>query len=87
MLVLKLIQSLFKAVHSEGTPGQLTAGLALGSILGLTPLWNLHNAVVFALIIVLNARQPGGRGRSLGAVVLREPDEVRGAPAAVLTIL
>jgi len=29
MLVLKLIQSLIKALHSEGTPGQLAAGLAL----------------------------------------------------------
>src|SRR5213593_2919198 len=59
MLVLKLLQSLFKALHSEGTPGQLAAGLALGSILGLTPLWNLHNAVVFALIIVLNVSFAG----------------------------
>ena len=59
MLVLKLIQSLFKALHSEGTPGQLAAGLALGSILGLTPLLNLHNAVVFALIIVLNVSCAG----------------------------
>ena len=58
MLVLKLIQSLFKALHSEGTPGQVGAGLALGAILGLTPLWNLHNAVVFALIIVLNVSFP-----------------------------
>ena len=59
MLVLKLIQSLFKALHSEGTPGQLAAGLALGSILGLTPLFNLHNAVVFALIMVLNVSFAG----------------------------
>ena len=54
MLLLKLIQSLIRTLHSEGTPGQLAAGLALGAILGLTPLWNLHNAVVLALIIVLN---------------------------------
>jgi uncharacterized protein (TIGR03546 family) len=59
MLVLKLIQSLIKTLHSEGTPGQLAAGLALGSILGLTPLWNLHNLVVFALIVVLNVSFPG----------------------------
>ena len=58
MLVLKLIQSLIKTLHSEGTPGQVAAGLALGAILGLTPLWNLHNAVVFALIIVLNVSFP-----------------------------
>src|SRR5947208_4496863 len=59
VLLLKLIQSLIKALHSEGTPGQLAAGLALGSFLGLTPLWNLHNAVVFALIIVLNVSFAG----------------------------
>lgn len=58
MLVLKLIQSLFKTLHSEGTPGQVAAGLALGSILGLTPLVNLHNAVVFALILLLNVSFP-----------------------------
>ncbi len=27
--LLKLIQSLFKALHSEGTPGQVAAGMAL----------------------------------------------------------
>ena len=59
MLLLKLIQSLIRTLHSEGTPGQLAAGLALGAILGLTPLWNLHNAVVFALILVLNVSFPG----------------------------
>jgi len=58
MLLLKLIQSLIKTLHSEGTPGQLAAGLALGAILGLTPLWNLHNAVVLALVIVLNVSFP-----------------------------
>ena len=58
MLVVKLIQSIVKALHSEGTPGQVAAGLALGSILGLTPLINLHNAAVFALIVVLNVSFP-----------------------------
>ena len=58
--LIKLIQSLFGALHSEGTPGQLAAGIALGSILGLTPLVNLHNAVVFALIVLLNVSFAGG---------------------------
>lgn len=58
MLVLKLLQSLVKTLHSEGTPGQIAAGIALGSILGLTPLLNLHNAVVFALIVLLNVSFP-----------------------------
>jgi uncharacterized protein (TIGR03546 family) len=55
----KLLQSLVKALHSEGTPGQLAAGIALGSILGLTPLVSLHNAVVFGLIVMLNVSFPG----------------------------
>ena len=58
--IVKLIQSLLGALHSEGTPGQLAAGIALGSILGLTPLVNLHNAVVFALILLLNVSFAGG---------------------------
>lgn len=58
--IVKLIQSLLGALHSEGTPGQLAAGIALGSILGLTPLVNLHNAVVFALIVLLNVSFAGG---------------------------
>jgi len=45
MLLLKLFQSLIRTLHSEGTPGQLAAAVALGAILGLTPLWNRHNSV------------------------------------------
>ena len=48
--LIKLIQSLIGALHSEGTPGQLAAGLLLGSFLGLTPLLNLHNALIFAAL-------------------------------------
>ena len=58
--IVKLIQSLLGALHSEGTPGQLALGIALGSIMGLTPLVNLHNAVVFALIVLLNVSFAGG---------------------------
>jgi uncharacterized protein (TIGR03546 family) len=59
LTLVKLLQSLVKALHSEGTPGQLAAGIALGSILGLTPLLSLHNAVVFGLIALLNVSFPG----------------------------
>jgi len=58
--LLKLIQSLFGALHSEGTPGQLAAGIVLGSFLGLTPLMNIHNAVVFAALVLLNVSFAGG---------------------------
>jgi uncharacterized protein (TIGR03546 family) len=58
--ILKLFQSLLGALHSEGTPGQLALGIALGSIMGLTPLANIHNAFVFALIVLLNVSFAGG---------------------------
>jgi len=58
--LIKLIQSLFGALHSEGTPGQLAAGIVLGAFLGLTPLFNVHNAVVFALLVLLNVSFAGG---------------------------
>lgn len=59
MGLIKLIQSLVKTLHSDGTPGQVAAGMALGAVLGLTPLLNLHNLVVVALILVLNVSVPG----------------------------
>jgi uncharacterized protein (TIGR03546 family) len=52
--LLKLIQSIIKTLHSEGTPGQVALGMALGSVLGLTPLMNVHNLIIFSLIVLLN---------------------------------
>ena len=50
---------LLKHLHSDDTPGQIGAGLALGAILGLTPLFNLHNVVVLILIIMLRVSFSG----------------------------
>src|ERR1044071_2535056 len=58
--LLKLIQSLFGALHSEGTPGQLAAGVVLGSFLGLTPLVHIHHAVTLAALVLLNVSFAGG---------------------------
>lgn len=54
LALLKLVQSLVGTLHSEGTPRQIGLGLALGAALGLTPLANVHNLVVVALLMVLN---------------------------------
>ncbi len=59
MLLLKLLQQLVKALNSEGTPGQVAAGMALGAVFGLTPLMNLHNLVLFGLALILNVSMPG----------------------------
>ena len=54
LTLLKLIQSIIKTLHSDGTPGQVAAGIAIGSVLGLTPLLNLHNLFIFSLVVLLN---------------------------------
>lgn len=60
LTILKLLQSLFKTLHSEGTPGQVAAGMMLGAGIGLTPLLSAHNLVLFAAIVLLNVSFGGG---------------------------
>jgi uncharacterized protein (TIGR03546 family) len=60
LTLLKLIQSIIKTLHSEGTPGQVAAGMALGAALGLTPLMNVHNLLVFSLLVLFNVSFGGG---------------------------
>ncbi len=57
--IVKLLQSLVKALNSEGTPGQVAAGMALGACLGLTPLLTLHNLLVVGAILLLRVSVPG----------------------------
>ncbi len=59
MLLLKLLQQLFKALNSEGTPGQVAAGVAMGAAFALTPLMNLHNLALLLLVMVLNVSLAG----------------------------
>jgi len=57
--IVKLIQSLVKALNSEGTPAQVAAGMAMGACLGLTPLLNLHNLLVVGAILFFRVSVPG----------------------------
>ena len=57
---LKLLQSLVKELHSDGTPLQIAIGAGLGAALGLTPIANVHNAMIFALLLVLNVSVGAG---------------------------
>jgi uncharacterized protein (TIGR03546 family) len=56
---IKLVQSLVKALNSEGTPGQVAAGIALGACLGLTPLLGLHNVAILGAIFFFRVAVPG----------------------------
>lgn len=59
MLFLKFLQAIVKALNSEGTPGQVAAGIAFGAALGLTPLMNLHNLLIVLLVLILNVSMAG----------------------------
>jgi uncharacterized protein (TIGR03546 family) len=65
--IIKLIQSLVKALNSEGTPGQVAAGMAMGACLGLTPLLNLHNLLIVGMVLFFRVSVPGAM---LGWLVL-----------------
>ncbi len=54
MLFLKLLKSLVSTLNSDGTPFQVAAGIAMGACLGLTPIGNVHNAIVILLAMILN---------------------------------
>ena len=57
-LLLKMLQKLVATLNSDGTPGQVGAGMAIGTVFGLTPLLNLHNLVVLALVMVFRVSVP-----------------------------
>lgn len=59
MLLLKFLRSLIKTLNSNGTPGQVALGMALGACLGLTPLVNVHNLLIFAIALVTNVSLGG----------------------------
>jgi uncharacterized protein (TIGR03546 family) len=65
--IVKLVQSLVRALNSEGTPGQVAAGMAMGACLGLTPLLNLHNLLIVGVILFFRVSVPGAM---LGWIIL-----------------
>ena len=60
LVFLKLLQSIFKTLHSEGTPNQVAWGITLGAALGLTPLLTPQNALIFVALVMLNVSFGGG---------------------------
>ena len=60
LTLIKLLRSLAKTLHSDGSPSQLALGIALGAALGLTPIANAHNLIVLLLLAVLNVSFAAG---------------------------
>ncbi|HRY29329.1 MAG TPA: TIGR03546 family protein [Elusimicrobiota bacterium] len=53
MITIKLILKLINILNKEASPRQIAAGIALGSIAGITPTASLHNLPVLVLILLL----------------------------------
>ncbi len=54
LTLIKLLQSLVKTLHSEGTPAQVAGGVMLGALLGLSPLLSAHNLATVAAILLFD---------------------------------
>jgi uncharacterized protein (TIGR03546 family) len=60
LAILKIVQSIFKTLHSDGTPNQVAWGIALGAALGLIPLMTVQVLLVFVALVMLNVSFGGG---------------------------
>jgi uncharacterized protein (TIGR03546 family) len=54
LFMISQVLKLFKALNSNASPWQLSLGIVFGMIIGLTPLWSLHNGVVLFLAFIIN---------------------------------
>lgn len=54
MFWLKLIRDFLKVLREGQSPGQIAGGFALGSFLGLSPMFTLQGALVWFILLVLD---------------------------------
>ena len=54
MFGLEILAKLIKILRSDASPNQIAAGFIIGMIIGLTPLWTVHNLILFILLVILN---------------------------------
>lgn len=50
--MLDMFAKLLKVLNAEGSPTQISLGFAAGLIIGLTPLWSLHNFFLAFLVFL-----------------------------------
>lgn len=51
--MLRTLARILKVLNSETHPAQIAGAVALAAIMGLTPLWSLHNLLILLLVLVL----------------------------------
>lgn len=52
-LIMRYFAKMLKALASEASPAQIAGGIILGMVIGLTPVFSLHNLFILVLILVL----------------------------------
>ena len=53
MLILKFVLKFIRILNKDASPQQIAGGIALGSIIGITPFSSLHNLAVLVLILMV----------------------------------
>lgn len=53
MIIFKIFSKFIKALRSNDTPEQIAWGIALGTILGLTPFFTLQNIILIIFIVLI----------------------------------
>jgi len=53
MLIIKFIMKFVGILNKDASPQQIAGGMALGAIMGITPLVSLHNLFVFVLVLMI----------------------------------
>lgn len=53
MIIFKILSKFVKALRSQDSPSQIAWGIALGTILGLTPFLTFHNFIIIILIFLI----------------------------------
>lgn len=51
--MLAIFLKILKALNSEQSPAQLSAAISLAAVIGLTPLFSLHNVLILLLVLWL----------------------------------
>ncbi len=59
MFLIKILRKFVKALGSNSSPNQLALGFSLGMILGLTPLFNIHNLLIIFIIAIIQVNISG----------------------------
>ncbi len=53
MFWLEFIKKLIKILNADVAPGEIAGGMALGSIIGFSPFFCLHNSIIAILILLI----------------------------------